>query len=328
MKKLLFIGHSYHQKTKSADFLLDLLQTKYAITKCYVDPYADENNNFTDVSGNKYDYVVCWQIMYPLNKLQQIISYEKCVFFPMFDGVCPLDNIKWGEYAKAKIICFCKHLYEDLRKRGFDCEYIQYFPNVQKTEISGDTTSLFFWQRREEINLQVIDNLFSPQEVTHIHLHKALDPQQKFIDYPLKQHRTVSTWFDKRDDLYKTMLKSALYMAPRLEEGIGMSFLEAMAMGRCVIAPDNPTMNEYIKHGKTGYLYNLQNIKMISMENIRQIQKNSIDYMKAGRNQWNKQKYKIFDWIEEPVKSGRLNMRLVRHYKLFGLFTFLRVEEN
>jgi hypothetical protein len=328
MKKLLFIGHSYHQKTKSADFLLDLLQTKYAITKCYVDPYNDENSNFDDISGNRYDYVVCWQIMYPLNKLRQIIKYEKCVFFPMFDGVCPLDDIKWGEYAKAKIICFCKHLYEDLRKRGFDCEYIQYFPNVQKTEISGDTTSLFFWQRREEINLQVIDKLFSPQEVTHIHLHKALDPQQNFIEHPLKQHCTISTWFDKRDDLYKTMLKSALYMAPRLEEGIGMSFLEAMAMGRCVIAPDNPTMNEYIEHGKTGYLYNLQNIKMISLKNIRQIQQNTLDCMIAGQKQWNERKYKIFDWIDEPVKSGRLNMRLMRDYKLFGLFTFLRVEEN
>ena len=106
-----------------------------------------------------------------------------------------------------------------------------------------------------------------------------------------------------------------------------MSFLEAMAMGRCVIAPDNPTMNEYIEHGKTGYLYNLSDIKMLRLKNIRQIQKNAIDYMIEGQKQWNEQKYKIFDWIEEPVKSGRLNMRLMRYYKLFGVLPLLTTEE-
>jgi hypothetical protein len=67
---------------------------------------------------------------------------------------------------------------------------------------------------------------------------------------------------------------------------------------------------------------------MISLKNIRQIQQNTLDCMIAGQKQWNERKYKIFDWIDEPVKSGRVNMRLMRDYKLFGLFTFLRVEEN
>lgn len=67
--------------------------------------------------------------------------------------------------------------------------------------------------------------------------------------------------------------KSALYFAPRKYEGIGMSFLEAMASGRCVIAPDYPTMNEYIKNGETGYLYNFKRPQKIKFDDIKNSKK-------------------------------------------------------
>src|SRR6202012_2876394 len=37
-------------------------------------------------------------------------------------------------------------------------------------------------------------------------------------------------------------------------EGVGITFLEAMARGCAVVAYDAPTMNEYIESGKTGVL--------------------------------------------------------------------------
>ena len=49
--------------------------------------------------------------------------------------------------------------------------------------------------------------------------------------------------------------RAGIYFAPRLYEGIGISFLEAMAMGKAVVAPDNPTMNEYVTHNVNGFLY-------------------------------------------------------------------------
>ena len=54
------------------------------------------------------------------------------------------------------------------------------------------------------------------------------------------------------------MLKSTIYIASRPYEGIGMSFLEAMADGRCVVAHDNTTHNEYIEHGKNGFLFDME----------------------------------------------------------------------
>jgi glycosyltransferase involved in cell wall biosynthesis len=46
-----------------------------------------------------------------------------------------------------------------------------------------------------------------------------------------------------------------LVFAPRALEGIGMAFLEPMARGQIVVAPDRPTMNEYLRHRTTGLLF-------------------------------------------------------------------------
>ena len=64
-------------------------------------------------------------------------------------------------------------------------------------------------------------------------------------------------------------------------------------MGKAVIAVDNPTMNEYIKHNVTGYLYDLKNPKIIDLSNIKKVQENAYDYMVKGFNEWEKDKIKI-----------------------------------
>jgi len=59
-----------------------------------------------------------------------------------------------------------------------------------------------------------------------------------------------------------------IYIAPRLKEGIGMAFLEQMAMGKCVVAHGDATMDEYIVDGKTGIIVNMRAPRRISKEEI------------------------------------------------------------
>lgn len=61
--------------------------------------------------------------------------------------------------------------------------------------------------------------------------------------------------------------EKAIFIAPRDYEGIGLSFLEAMAMGKAVVGVNNPTMNEYIADGKIKYFFDLDNIKEIDFSN-------------------------------------------------------------
>ena len=66
--------------------------------------------------------------------------------------------------------------------------------------------------------------------------------------------RTESTW-QSREDYLRSLAGRNVFVAPRRYEGIGMAFLEAMAMGMCVVAENQSTANEYILSGENGILY-------------------------------------------------------------------------
>lgn len=336
MKRLLYIGHSYHQKTKSADFILQMLSKDYEVSKIYFDPYTDNMDEvFSVLNGKFFDILLLWQIMPHLDKLKKMINVRHSVFFPMYDGAPDRDDNIWAEYKDTQIISFCRKLHEDLKKIGFSSHYIQFFPEPITVQNMGKTDSVFFWQRINDINADLVAKLLENTQISHLHFHKAIDPAHTMTLPQAKYKITTSEWFDTKEDMHKVMQNSALYIAPRLFEGIGMSFLEAMAMGRCVIAADNPTMNEYIKNGETGYLYNPQNPQPLELKNIPKIQKNTQKYIENGYAKWEKEKFKILDWIEEKTdadtnKIGRYYQKLYgkTEYKLFSVIPLLTVKKN
>jgi len=72
-----------------------------------------------------------------------------------------------------------------------------------------------------------------------------------------------------------------------------------MAMGKAVIAVNNPTMNEYIKNNKTGYLFDLNDPKNIELNNLEKIQKNCYSFMKNGYKKWETKKSEIISFIKK-----------------------------
>lgn len=303
MKKMLYMGHSYHLKTKSNRFLFELLEQEYEITFVSYDPYTDQYVGIEETKGKKYDILILWQIMPEMSFLISKFFFKQGVLFPMYDFIVSRESDPWSEYRSFKIINFCRSLHEELIRRGYNSYYIQYFPQPKDDIELGDESSVFFWQRMENINIDVAVKLLKNQRIKHIHIHKSMDPGQKFEkpNEELEKIITYSDWFDSPDDMHDIMAQSAYYIAPRLYEGIGMSFLEAMAMGRCVIAPNTPTMNEYIIDGVNGVLYDLNDVQPVTIENVREIQKNAKEYIKEGYRNWEKRKEEILKWIaEEP----------------------------
>ena len=305
MKKLLYIGHAYHNKTKSTQFLQEIFKCKYDITTFDFDPYKETFAKFEDLNGQKFDIVVLFQIMPDILKLKEYLSFDKIAFFPMYDGAPRLDNIIWDKYRECNIINFSKKLHEDCKKYGLSSYYIQYFPKPKEISNMGDEKSVFLWQRIEQINPNTVEKSIGIENINYLYHHQVPDPEHK-LKLPSKNFEgkvQVSTWFDNKDEMDKYIQECAIYFAPRKLEGIGMSFLEAMAMGRCVIAPNYPTMNEYIQNGVNGYLYkNLKQPQKIKIKNIRKIQENAHKYIENGYKEWEKNKYKILDWIENDVK--------------------------
>ena len=311
MKKLLYIGHSFHNKTNSTKFLLDLFTTKYEVTKFDYDPYNDTFEKLKELSGKSYDVVVLFQIMPSISLLKKIISYKHIAFFPMYDDTRNLNNSLWYEYRECNIINFSKTLHKKCMDYGFSSYYIQYFPEPMEVKDWGDESSIFFWQRINKINPNVIKKIINPMKVSKFYLHNVPDPKNKMY-YPSKEWDgkvEYSTWFESRQELLAYIQKAAIYIAPREYEGFGNSYLDAMACGRCVIALNNPAMNEYITHGKNGFLYSLDKLEELNLKDIRKIQQNTINYVKKGREHWINKKSNILHWITNEVVVNEIVLR-------------------
>lgn len=332
MKKMLYIGHNYHLKTKSVRFFLDILEKEYEITFISFDPYTKKYEGLEEAKKEVYDVLLTLQIMPEMDFLLSNFRFKQGVTVPMYDAVVTQSYDPWPEYREFKVICFSKTIYEELICRGYKAYYIQYFPKPHEVTDWGKENSVFFWQRLEQINVNVVAKLLENMEVDHIHIHKSLDPNQKFVepDASLNKKITCSEWFEDPAEMHQIMQGSALYIAPRLYEGIGMSFLEAMAMGRCVVAPNYPTMNEYIINGVNGILFDVNDIKPVVIDDIAQIQKNALEYIEKGYQEWEKNKENILKWIEEESEQPLVTVVTVEKdvYKCGRADTFRQCIES
>lgn len=338
-KRLLYIGHDFHGKTKSSDFLQDMLAVRYDMDVLSFDP--DRSEQFVvpeHIKAVRYDVLVLFQVVPDLCKLRLEIQYDHAAFFPMYDNVGEKGDDFWEQFADFNVICFSRNLYIRLKSMGLSAFYIQYFPQPVKPHDYGDKSSVFFWYRVRELNTEIVETLLKKFEISRLHIHKSPDPGHDFIEpsdvlSPLVRY---STWYRTKDEMLAEIEKCGIYISPRPYEGIGMSFLEAMAMGRCVIAPDYPTMNEYIRHGYNGLLYDFQNVmplKVLTPNDILKIQRNAYTFMKLGFQTWDKEKYKIFDWIEEPIEvefqaltKSRKRYICLKTISLLGFVPFLTVK--
>lgn len=303
MKKLLYIGHTFHQKTKSNRFFLDVIKDNYDITYLLYDPYTRTFEGLEEARAQEYDVVFMWQTFLRRSFLKRNFKYGKVIFAPMYDAL-PW-YFPWVMYKDYKVLCFCKRTYDRLMKMRFDALYVKYMMKPEENQQLGDERSVFLWQRRESINVNMTMKLMEEQDINHIHIHKAVDPGYQLIEPQLKGNNikfTYSEWFDDSNGLKDKMRESTYYMAPRKKEGIGMGFLEALAQGRCVIAPNSPTMNEYIQDGYNGLLYDPRKVRALPrIEDVRTIQKNALKQAKADYEAWEESKRIILEWMSNGI---------------------------
>lgn len=304
-KKILYIDHKYHCLTKSTQFLLDALKESFDITEIYLNP--DETEKWLEsVKGAYFDCVIIFQMSITPKMLEPYICFKKGIFIPMYDAQVSWDVATWDQYKDFTILNFSKTLHDKLVGLGYDSRYYQYFPKCPAFDSFGDERSAFFWQRITDININTVRSVLQDQ-VDSLNLHKKIDPGHSVV--PLNRawkdvHISETTWFEKKSELDAVIQKSAIYFAPRLYEGIGMSFLEAMAIGRCVIATDTPTMNEYIEHGVNGFLYDLHHPQKVQISNIRQVQNEAVRFIREGRLEFEKK----FPNIVRDVSGDRLSI--------------------
>jgi len=161
----------------------------------------------------------------------------------------------------------------------------------------------FFWRRENSYINEAI-----PDTVINTLLHGTgmkLHYHSELLDGHVCGNMVASqsSWLADKEELTMLMRACSLYIAPRESEGIGMSFLDAMANGLAVAGANNPTMNEYITDGVNGYLFDLMHPRELDLCNLQQVRERSFETCSVGYEKWERDKWSLIDFIEAPHQT-------------------------
>lgn len=303
--KLLFIDHEFHRKTLSADFFVSILKRVFSVTEHY---YSRCYRTSARKSMRSHDIAVIWE--FPISRNRFYFAGKRNVFVPMYDN-------EWGSYWQWKriawsgmgVISFCDKVTAHARRCGVkNILDVRYFPDPKDfPQEFGDPKRVFLWERGE-ITRAIAERLFPTSEGYVFDVKGASE-------------------FLPRNEYLARLAKCGTVIAPRRKEGIGMAFLEAMAMGKCVVAYNDATMNEYIKDGETGVLFDERCRGPLSAELISRVRDNLPDVVLRLRARWidDSKKINAFIAAQEPCRPSWVNrLKVVAAYPLYLTEGFFR----
>ncbi len=283
---ILFVDHDSHALTRSADFFLDLLRQHGEVRIHYYSRHYHCGLLPADIDWA--DAIIFWEFL-PA-RFSCGVPGKRCVFVPMYDN-------EWGSVWLWRrlgmlgmgVVSFCDRITDHARRCGVkQLIDVDYFPPDCASE-PGDPRKAILWERGQ-ISFSVIKALFRPDQLDKVMLvrrheeglqYTAVSPQ----DMAAYHVEILPGGFIPADDYQRLMAEPGLYVAPRFKEGIGMSFLEQMARGKCVIAHDDATMNEYIENGRNGILVDMRRPRAVTDAEIAAVNAFPKDYT-AARRKW------------------------------------------
>jgi glycosyltransferase involved in cell wall biosynthesis len=309
--KLLWFDHSFHKRTMSTNFLKKILEKKFNVS-VFWDDYWRGGGPLPISEINNYDYVFFFQTLLPFYKLKQIKA--KIIWVPMFDGDYLSDRYWYClSSIPIKILSFSEYLHKKCLEFKIESLPLKYYlPPAFSDDIPQTGRHYFFWYRGS-LRFSDIKIFIDPQKVDSFVYRSAPDPyfkEESFSKEDIKRYKLQiirDLKFDSQEKYLELLKKSNIYIAPRTIEGIGISFLEAMAIGMVIVAYNNGTMNEYITHNYNGYLFDSKNYHL-NFDNIEAVLNNSKAIAQNGWIKWEKDKNMINDFIiNDNCKKTQIN---------------------
>ena len=241
--RVAFVDHPYHRVTKSSRFFADALSQTHEV----VELDSGARSGGTPISAREVDAVaadaaVFWQTLpWPteLLKLQ-----TPAIWVPMYDTAArKAGPLLWRVLRErnVRIVAFCRALSRTAARYGISAIDGTYYPDPSAFgEMRRDSGGLrvFLWDRGE-VGVRRLKSLLGDQEVEETILRLAPDPGLR-VTHPsssdLARYRIrVIAGPLSRDEHLRLLARCSVFVAPRELEGIGMSNLEAMAMGLAVV---------------------------------------------------------------------------------------------
>jgi len=304
-----FVGHPAHRWSKSADFFLDKLRTLGPVT-CV---YPDEISVVTDLKellDSNYDSYVFWQFDFLAYAF--VAAGKNVIVIPMVDGSASYGSNHWEALKASKVICFSSSLFQYLGRYDLQRFHIQYFPDAAQYSSPDDSRTTYWWHRGQpnEGLIQSVSNFLSSNSSRKIKLRLdegySRSENSQALRKLQEQNKIEFVYPSNREEHLEQIKNADSLIAPRPAEGIGHGFLEALALGRPVIATDFPTMNEYIQHLSNGIL--LGRITKIpeSMDFIKMCRE-ALLRVEIWRKKFQAETEQLLEFITEKSTSTKKN---------------------
>ena len=284
---ILFVDHACHKNTRSADFFLDLLRARHTVNCHYYDTYYK-----CDIPQDKIaaaDLIIFWEFL--PGRFKIAVSGKPCLFVPMYDNEWG-SRWQWRRIARSgmSVLSFCDALTRHARSCGVTNILTAHYAMDPSRfpQNTGDPRKALYWDRGN-FPESTIRALFESDALDELVVQRDFLPPEEYAVF---------------------LNRFGVYIAPRAKEGIGMAFLEQIARGKCVIAHDDATMNEYITDGQTGIVrdFNAPQ-KKISAADILAVRGNIRDHADNLYARWLQERDAILPFCESaamtPSACGR-----------------------
>lgn len=330
---LAFVDHSFHQKTRCADFLRDILRPYVRITD-YWDETWRKGEPVSLEELNQHDYVFYFQVLHEPRQLQAIRG--RIVWAPMYDAVAGLITCYWKALSNAglRVIAFSEKIKLLCDRNKIPAIALKYYPDPDLYEstprIGG--CRVFFWARGG-IRFSDVKPLLRAEQIDSFTCLSQPDPGQPSehvspVDGERLKVRLIKTdGFLPKPEYLRLLDQANVFIAPRRREGIGMSFLEALAMRKCVVAYDDATMNEYIQTGKTGLLFRDDPSCPMDLRQAEGLAESSYASVRTGYQDWLGQVPALQEFVlaGNPRRfSGAQKLKASVYQQMWGTYTGLR----
>lgn len=305
--RVAYLGLAYHRRTGSTRFLLDLLERHATVDAFFAEPdVADVRRACTGFEEAAYDAIIVLQ----LHEAFALLSgrHPNVTFAPMLDAMWRGGAFTWRpSFSAAKILCFSWALRQQVMRRAPVHALVQYYPDPAARPPAGGFDALrgFLWYRRRDIPPEQVFALTAATRFESLAIHDAPDPGHE-APFPAAAPAHVgrllrTTWSADGAAFGDSLAAANVFFAPRPMEGIGMAVLEAMAAGLCVVAPDAPTMNEYISHGRNGLLHAPGSRLPLDFTDAAAIGARAREDIAAGRARWEAAIPALLDFLTTPT---------------------------
>jgi len=245
-----FLTHPHHRYTQSFDWIQEAIGLPMRIL------YGDE--------ATLQEYLPSLQKQPPklliLFQLEHLAAWASCfcpvLVLPMNDLTRMTADSYLASLREVEWISFSRVLHQRLSGLGLSSRYLQYAPDPdgfpEATWKQG--ARAYFWERMpSELDDRAVRQILRGLGVESLEVRRLEDALFSSSKKTAKEGAERS--WQGREEYLRSLAGFNVYIAPRRHEGIGMAFLEAMAMGMCVVAENHPTANEYILSGRNGILY-------------------------------------------------------------------------